>query len=82
MNVRFLLFLFLHQGVRPAVLHKFVNNECGEVFLNKKIAPYAIRFGNLYYGSCKQQGYDVYTRKESVQMGPFGKVNVNIYAKS
>ena len=82
MNIKIIGFLFLNHTIKNKItLHKLIHHECGEVSLSKKVAPFALKFGNLHHGPCKLQGYDVYTRKERVSMGPFGHVLVDIFSR-
>ena len=54
---------------------------CGELCLSSTIAPYAVKFGGVKNGNCKDIGYAVLVRKETIPVGPFGSFEVNLYKK-
>lgn len=62
-----------------AQLYKMENGECGQVCLSPTIAPFAVQFGGVTEGTCADQGFTVYSRTESVPVGPFGSFDTDIY---
>ena len=82
MNLRFVAFLFMYQSMKSMVLHKFVHDKCGEIHVSSRVAPYAMRFGNMERGPCKEYGFQVFDHQEQIKMGPLGTFNVDVFSKS
>ena len=82
MKLSYITFLFMYQSTRSFTLHKFVQDKCGEIHVSPRIAPYAIQFGNMKRGPCKEYGFQVFDHQEQIKMGPLGIFNVDVFSKS
>ena len=77
------LFILLSSKCEDCVsLIKLENNTCGELCLSKYIASFAIKFGGVQEGNCKDKGYTIFDHKETISVGPFGNYYVDIYKKT
>lgn len=63
-------------------VYKIDNGMCGEIQMSANIATFAVKFGGVKYGNCKDIGYTVFDHKENVSVGPFGNYEVNIFRKN
>ena len=63
-------------------LYKLDKGQCGELCLSSTIAPFAIKFGGVVAGQCKDQGYLIFDHTEKISVGPFGEFDVKIYKKT
>ena len=62
-------------------VHKLDNGMCGELCLSKYISSFAIKFGGVTEGNCKDINFTIFDHKESVSIGSFGSFEVDIYRK-
>ena len=62
-------------------VYKIDDGKCGELCLSAYIAKFAIQFGGVTKGNCKDIDYTVFDHKEKVSVGPFGSFEVTIYRK-
>lgn len=60
---------------------KIDNGLCGELCLSSYIATFAVKFGGVTEGNCKDINYTIFDHKESISVGPFGNFEVNLYRK-
>ena len=62
-------------------VYKLDKETCGDLCLSKYISGFAIKFGGVYSGSCKDINYTIFDHTEKISVGPFGDYEVTIYRK-
>ena len=63
-------------------VYKMDKGMCGELCLSSYISEFAIKFGGVTKGNCKDINFTIFDHKESISVGPFGNFEVTVYKKS
>lgn len=62
-------------------VYKIENNECGHCKIKKIFLPFAKLFTNLKDGKCQENGYNIHSGQEEINVPVIGQLKINKYKK-